>query len=117
MEAEHLVAKSMAERDAGRFELRAVLTQVYQRLRAELAMIDLLRDEALPRSRTAIEQATEGYKRGATHLDEVLDAQRMSKVIRDEYLDALVACHLAIIQIEQIAGTAVAGTAEMRGGE
>jgi cobalt-zinc-cadmium efflux system outer membrane protein len=117
MEAEHLVAKSMAERDAGRFELRAVLTQVYQRLHAELAMIDLLRDEALPRSRTAIEQATEGYKRGATHLDEVLDAQRMSKVIRDEYLDALVACHLAIIQIEQIAGTAVAGTAEMRGGE
>jgi cobalt-zinc-cadmium efflux system outer membrane protein len=103
-EAQHLLAMSIAERDAGLFEQRAALTRAHQRLQADLATVALLRDEAMPRSRGAVDKTVDAYKRGAAHLIEVLDARRLSRSMRDEYLDALVACHLGAIEIERLTG-------------
>jgi len=103
-EAESGLRKAEAEQRAAETRIRIALAKAYQNLSAAHAEATALRDEVLPGAESAFEAINEGYRQGKFGYLEVLDAQRTLFDARGQYLEALVASHSAVADVESLIG-------------
>lgn len=76
----------------------------YRRLIAARARIRTLKDEAIVESEAVVRIANHGYQLGQTNINTLLDAQQANIQIRNQYLDAVLAYHQALNDLEQAVG-------------
>jgi outer membrane protein, heavy metal efflux system len=108
------VAEAQAWRDtadAGEREtelrLRTALFGIAQELRHARTELDALESEILPDAEAALQIAREGFAQARYSQLELLDAQRTLLELRLERLNAAVAFHKYIVQLEKILGEPV----------
>jgi cobalt-zinc-cadmium efflux system outer membrane protein len=98
--ARQTLAKTEAERQAARREAYGRLSQAYGELEGARGEIDALRGGVLPIARKSYAEVTAGYEQGRFRALELLDAQTTLGEAEGRYVDALVAYHTAIAEIE-----------------
>ncbi|HEY8154820.1 MAG TPA: TolC family protein [Myxococcota bacterium] len=103
-EAEHRVAKTVAEARASRVRAVMDLAEARIGLQASTEEAHLLRTRVLPGSERAVEALRRGYEQGRFAQVEVLDAERARLGAREQYLGALVEAHHNAQQIERLTG-------------
>lgn len=103
-EARARLAAAAAERRAATAALRANLGRDVEELRGAYEHVMALRRTVLPAAEAAVTSSKEAYRAGALRSFDVLDAQRTWFGLRVEYLRALAAYHLALIDVERLAG-------------
>lgn len=103
LEAESLVAKARAEREAAYTRARADLAAAHADLQSHFERVTTLRDDVLDHAETATRETAEAHRRGAAHMLEVLATQRVLFDLREEYLQALADYHSTLADIEQLA--------------
>lgn len=108
------VAEAQAWRDtadAGEREtelrLRTALFGIAQELRHARTELDALESEILPDAEAALQLAQEGFSRARYSQLELLEAQRTVLELRLERIEAAVAFHQFIVQLEKILGEPV----------
>jgi cobalt-zinc-cadmium efflux system outer membrane protein len=98
--------------DAGEREtelrLRTALFGIAQELRHARTELDALETEILPEAERALQLARDGFTRARYSRSDVLDAQRTVLELRRERIEAAVAFHQFIVQLEKILGEPVA---------
>lgn len=99
--------------DAGEREtelrLRTALFGIAQELRHARTELDALEATILPEAEAALQLAREGFARARYSQLELLDAQRTVIELRLERIEAAVAFHQFIVQLEKILGEPVTG--------
>ncbi|MCC6650500.1 MAG: TolC family protein [Candidatus Eisenbacteria bacterium] len=93
----------LAEAQA-RLELRVALAERHAELRRERDKIDALRREVLPEAARAFEEIRSGYERGRFSYLDLLEARRTWLRARREELLTLLDAHLAVADLERLAG-------------
>ncbi len=96
---------------AAQLGVRASLADAHRALSSAGDDVNTLRTEVLPGARSVFEAVREGYQLGRFGLMDVLDAQRTLVEANREYLDALVAYHVAATAVERVVGQPLAGVA------
>jgi cobalt-zinc-cadmium efflux system outer membrane protein len=104
-EAHERLAKAKAEQAAAEAAVRSALGRAYQDLHAAWDRVVSLRDRVIPRARAVFRGADDAYQRGLYRWLEVLDAQRTLFAVRDQYIQALAAYHVARADVERLSGT------------
>ena len=67
----------------------------------------VLRNRALPAAQEAFMATQQSFRGGKLSFLDVLDAQRTLFELESRYLDALVACHLSVAEIDSLIGQPV----------
>ena len=104
LEARYQLAKSEEERRAAEIQGRASLAEAYAALSSAFGEATTLKNEVLPGAQRAFDAASEGYRQGKFGFLDVLDAQRTLFEARGRYLEALVAYHQAVAEVERLIG-------------
>jgi cobalt-zinc-cadmium efflux system outer membrane protein len=104
LEAHYQLAKAAEERRAAEIQGRAALAEVYAALASAFRKATTLQDEVLPGAQQAFDAASEGYRQGKFGFLDVLDAQRTLFEARGQYLEALVAYHRGVAEVERLIG-------------
>jgi cobalt-zinc-cadmium efflux system outer membrane protein len=99
----------VAERET-ELRLRTALFGIAQELRHARTELDALETEILPEAEGALKLARDGYASARFSQLELLDAQRTVLELRRERIEAAVAFHQFIVQLEKILGEPVAAT-------
>jgi outer membrane protein, heavy metal efflux system len=98
---------------AARAELKATLTALYQEASQRAAELALLREKAVPLAESASELTQSGFGAGRFSLLELLNAQQQLIELQHSAIDAAVAYHDAVIEIERLtANSASTGAAK-----
>jgi cobalt-zinc-cadmium efflux system outer membrane protein len=90
--------------------LRTALFGIAQELRHARTELDALEKEILPEAESALKLARDGYARARFSQLDLLDAQRTVLELRRERIEAAVAFHQFIVQLEKILGEPVAAS-------
>ncbi|MGH8762118.1 MAG: TolC family protein, partial [Nitrosospira sp.] len=101
-EAYQRVDKAMDEQEAIELRLKTELTQAYEALSAAQSEIGILRDDILPRAKSAFEVTNKGYELGKFGFLEVLDAQRTLFQNQILYVRALANYQRLVNEIERL---------------
>lgn len=88
---------------------RTAVSHAAENLSAAYERAVALRDELIPAAESASKSALAAYRSGGLRYLEVIDAQRTWFELRDQYLAALTAYHLAHIDLDRLTGTDVGG--------
>jgi outer membrane protein, heavy metal efflux system len=99
-EAEANVAKVADERATAEAKAYAELNEAYQTLQSAAEEVRILRETALPNTKKAVDQITDGYAAGRFGQLDVLDAQRTYNETQTEYVRALADFQKAQAQID-----------------
>jgi cobalt-zinc-cadmium efflux system outer membrane protein len=102
LEARYQLAKAEEERRAAEIQGRAALAEAYAALSSAFVEATMLKNEVLPGAQRAFEAASEGYRQGKFGFLDVLDAQRTLFEARGQHLEALVAYHRAVAEVERL---------------
>lgn len=105
LEAEEALAKTGAERAAGKAALLLALGRAYDTLSGARRELDILRGSALPAIRTAVDGMESGYGQGRFTLLELLDVQNAATEAALREQDVLIKFHVAIATIEGLTGS------------
>ncbi len=103
------VAQARAQQQEARASAGRELARAYARYEAAAYALDAIDQEALPASESAYRAALGSYEAGLTDYLTALDAERTLLQTRSQRLDAASEYHLAVIEIEHLTATAVAG--------
>ncbi len=106
-EAENEVEKGKAEELAHRKRARLELAEAYQALHTACMETRSLRENVLPQATEALEAAQTGFEQGRFGYLEVLDTQRTLVEVKGQLIQAQVAYHHAVAEIERITGTSL----------
>jgi cobalt-zinc-cadmium efflux system outer membrane protein len=101
------LAQAHALREQARARINADLTRAHARLRGAEFSVKSLRDTALPSARSAYDAALASYDAGQSDYLTVLDAQRTLLDIKNRWLDAELAYHRSLIELEHITAHAL----------
>jgi len=104
LSAQESLAKTRAERETNRQTLIVLAGRAYDTIQASLRELQILRDLAIPKARTASDAISEGYGQGRFTLLEVLDAQASVTQARLREQEALQNFHVAVATIEGLVG-------------
>jgi cobalt-zinc-cadmium efflux system outer membrane protein len=104
LEARYQLAKAEEERRAAEIQGRAALAEVYAALSSAFVEATALKNKILPGAQRAFDAASEGYRQGKFGFLDVLDAQRTLFEARGQHLEALVAYHRAVAEVERLIG-------------
>jgi cobalt-zinc-cadmium efflux system outer membrane protein len=97
-------AQALAKARATELRLQTSLDQICQRLQSAYLEARTLRDQLLPSIQQNFEAITYGYQVGKFGYLEVLDAEQALFEVKDRYLESLVACHQALVDLERLLG-------------
>jgi cobalt-zinc-cadmium efflux system outer membrane protein len=103
-EAHARLAGAVRERQAAESRTRAALAEAYRALSSAHGEAALLDSSVLPGAQRAYDATREGYQLGKFGFLDVLDAQRTLFAARVRHLDALVAFHTAVAEVERLTG-------------
>lgn len=106
-EARRLIGKGEEERREAEVSVNAALAEAYGELTTSWEEAEILGRDVLPRAKEAYSSIFEGYREGKFSLLDVLDAQRTVFDTELEYVDALMAYHRALADVERLTGTPV----------
>lgn len=95
---------------AARVELKATLFALHQEAGQRKSEVALLREKAVPEAESAVQLAQSGFSAGRYSLLELLTAQQQLIELQRQAIDAGVAYHAAVIEIERL--TARSATAD-----
>jgi outer membrane protein, heavy metal efflux system len=87
---------------AARAELKATLSAFHQEAVQRSAQVGLLRERAVPQAESAVQLAQTGFGVGRYSLLELLSAQQQLIDLQRQAIDASVAYHNAVIEIERL---------------
>ncbi len=104
LSAQQSLAKTRAEREAGRNTLIVVAGRAYDTVGGSLRELAVLRESGIPKARAAASEIEQGYGAGRFSLLEVLDAQANVAQARLREQEALQNYHVAIATIEGLVG-------------
>jgi cobalt-zinc-cadmium efflux system outer membrane protein len=96
--------KALEERRAVEIEVRKSLAEAHEALAAAYGELELLRRDALPGAQAALDAVGEGYRLGKLDYLDVLDSQRTFFNTRQLEIEALVAYHKAVADLERLTG-------------
>lgn len=102
LEADELLAKAHAEREAARLGVRTDLFAAYDELQLQFQRISTLGVQVFSDARAASSEIVDAYRRGVANAIDVLAAQRLLLELRDEYFQALADYHSALIDVERL---------------
>ncbi len=102
-EARIRLEKSLSERKALEWRLRAGLAQAGHEHKIAVREVETLTQTALPAAREALSAVEEGYRFGKFDFLNVLDAQRTYAELQRRYIEAVAAGLRAAIEIERLA--------------
>lgn len=102
-EARIRVEKSIKEKQALEWRLRARLSQAIHEHRQALLAARMLEQNALPAAREAASALEEGYRLGKFDYLNVLDAQRTYAELQRQYIEAVASGSKAAAEIERLA--------------
>ena len=100
--ARQQIVKAGAEQDVVAATLVTELSDAYQTLARSHSAIQILRENILPGSESALAATNEGYEAGRFSYLDVLDARRTIGAARIQYLQALSEYHKALHAIEAL---------------
>lgn len=116
LEAEHRARQASHQRRAFRARLTGELVGLHERLLGRSEEIRTLEKEIVPRAQDTYEATKEGFEQGKFQYLSVLDAQRTLFEVRNQYIEALAAYHLGVVELERSLGSAIeefaSGTSE-----
>lgn len=104
LEAENLASKANEQRRAMDVQVHVNLSKGYQDLFTAYSTLSTLKESILPAATQTFESVNQAYKEGMFGYLDVLDAQRTLFEARQQYLDALVAYHEGVAEIERTIG-------------
>lgn len=104
LETRYRLAKAGEERRAAEVRVRTALAATYAALATASTEATTLKSEVLPGAQRAFEAVREGYRQGKFGVLDVLDAQRTLSAARGQYIEALVAYHKAVAEVERLIG-------------
>lgn len=96
------LSQTIAQQQAAEAELNRQLARVYSRAEASQKTLNTLESKAIPAATAAYAAAKEAYEAGQTEYLTALDAERSLLDLQRLKLDAALAYHSAIIELERI---------------
>ena len=96
--------QAQAERDRLQQEFEQTITQHFQEMRTAQAQMQVFEQGLLHQSQEALDIAQFSFRRGATSLLEVLDAQRINRQTLLEYAQARADHSIALARLERAVG-------------
>ena len=102
LKARYSLLRAKAQRRAAVVELHTKFGRAYQTLASAYSEAVALRDEVLPAAKSSYTASGKSFEHGKGGYLDVLDAQRTLVEIREQYIDALEAYHLAVTSVEGI---------------
>lgn len=102
--AEAVAAEKEAEASADftRLQLTTALQRAYEQYRVAQSQVDMFEDGAMLQAQAAVQAAQAAYQFGERGMLEVLDAQRVLRATRADYIDAQFDRQQALIDLEQL---------------
>jgi cobalt-zinc-cadmium efflux system outer membrane protein len=107
LEAHYRLARAQEESRAAALRAHMALATAYAALSTAFHEATQLQTDILPGAQRAFAAVNEGYRQGKFALVDVLDAQRTLFEARGQYLEALVAYHRAVAEVERFIGEAL----------
>lgn len=101
-EAEATVRHSRALADARRLEISAALERAYRLYEVASAQVTSFQTGVLKEAEAAVQAAESAFRFGERGIIEVLDAQRVLRSVRTDYLNARFDQEAALIELEQL---------------
>jgi cobalt-zinc-cadmium efflux system outer membrane protein len=101
-EAEGVLRQSQAQADLRRLEITGALERAYQQYEVANQQVAGLQQGALQEAEAALRAAEAAFKFGERGIIEVLDAQRILRSVRTEYLNAQYDRQAAWIELQQL---------------
>ena len=105
--AETRLIQAEDEREATARRLRSQIAEIHGKCMASYAIVQRLRDEALPAVMEVYASTLEGYRFGKFGLITVLDAQGELFALRGNYLGELTDYHKALAELEGLIGESI----------
>lgn len=96
--------KAAEQKRAAEVSAHSKLSQAYQRLLAAHEEVTTLKTETLPAAQSAFDDVSQAYTEGKFNYLNVLDTQRTLFAVQFRYLDALVAYHQGVADVERLIG-------------
>jgi cobalt-zinc-cadmium efflux system outer membrane protein len=109
LEAEHLLVKARAERDAALLQARSELLAAYDDLQLQFEHIAQLGIHVLSQAKTAGAETLQSYRRGAATALDLLASQRVLLELQDEYFQALGKYQTALVDVERLTAASADG--------
>lgn len=103
-EAQYLVEKTADERRAVEVSVASALAQWRHLVAAAEAEVEALEREAIPEATETFQLAQEGFRQGKFAYLDVLDTQRTLFDLRVRLLDARLAYHEGVVEVERLIG-------------
>jgi cobalt-zinc-cadmium efflux system outer membrane protein len=101
-EAEARLTQSNAFADLQRLEITAALERAYGQYEVASQQVAAFQDGVLKEAEAAVEAAEAAYRFGERGIIEVLDAQRVLRTVRTDYLNARFDRQQALIELERL---------------
>ena len=101
-EASARLAKVTAEQRAAEAQSQVALTVAHQSLSSAFEHAVALRETIIPQARSAFEEVSQAYRRGALRYLDVRDARRTLFELRGQYIEALANYHTAAADVERL---------------
>lgn len=105
LEAQETLAKTESERAASKAALVLALGRAHDTMIGSLRELDILRTQAIPNSRKAVESVESGYSQGRFTLLDVLDAQGTATQVAIREQEVLLKFYIALVTIESLTGS------------
>jgi cobalt-zinc-cadmium efflux system outer membrane protein len=101
-EAESAVKQARATEDLRRIELTAALERAYGQYQVATQQVELFQQGVLQQAEAAVNAAEAAFRFGERGIIEVLDAQRVLRSVRLDYLNAQFDLQSALIDVDQL---------------
>lgn len=105
LEAQETLAKTESERAASKAALVLALGRAHDTMIGSLRELDIVRRQAIPNSRKAVESVENGYSQGRFTLLDVLDAQGTATQVAIREQEVLLKFYIALVTIESLTGS------------
>lgn len=106
------LSQALAQRDAAQTEISRQLSRAYARAQAASKTLTTLEQQAIPAAQAAYDATRNAYEAGQTEYLIALEAERSLLDIQTLQLEAALAYHSAIIDLEHITASPVTQSAE-----
>ncbi|MFK7790901.1 MAG: TolC family protein [Phycisphaeraceae bacterium] len=101
------LSQAIAQQDAAEAEASRRLTRAYSRAIAGANILATIKNKAIPAATSAYQAAQEAYDAGQAEYLTALDAERSLLELKSLELNAILAYHTAIIDLEHITASAI----------
>ena len=101
------LSQAVAEQEAAKTEASRLLSRAYAQAQAASTTLETLQNKAIPAATAAYDATREAYEAGQTEYLIALDAERSLLDLQRLHLDAALAFHQAIIELEHITASAL----------